>query len=165
MGIPGAQGQDARASLPVVAVEHVDGSRLGAHRLQRGAAQEREAGAVVGIVARRVAIQAATRKAGVVFHESQPVSVRGTGQEGHGDPLEGIRRTPGRVAAHGHLEPEGLEVRRRREASIPGQIDVHLMTPRAQGARQRVDHVGQSARLGERFAFGGEHRDAHRWGW
>ena len=120
MGVPAAQRQDARAGLPVVAVEHVHGSRLGTHRLQRGAPQEREPGAVVGIVTRCIAVQPGTREAWVVLHEPQPVAVAGTAQQLHRHPLEGLCVARRRVAAHGHLQPERLGVRGRRDARDTG---------------------------------------------
>ena len=58
-----------------------------------------------------------------------------------------------------------LAVGRRRQAPIPRQVDIDLVAAGAQRTRQRVDHVGQAAGLGEWFTFRGEHRDTHRARW
>ena len=67
----------AGPGLPVVAVEHVHGPRLGAHRLQRGPAQEREPGAVVRVVAVARRRRARRGRSWLVLHEPQPIPVRG----------------------------------------------------------------------------------------
>ena len=71
---------------------------------------------------------------------------------GHADRPRIARPSPGparRDSAAGTRRPGGSSVVAARLAERPGE---------------RVDDVGQTAGLGPRFAFGGEHRDAHRHG-
>ena len=62
----------------------------------------------------------------------------------------------------GTLQPQDGRVTWGGQSSVPGQVDVDLMPPGAQGARERVDDVRQAAGLGQRLTFRGQHRDAHR---
>ena len=98
-----------------------------------------------------------------MLDESQAIAVRVAAPERH----RLVARPVTPRAADRHAQFEGAQAGGRYEAAVPGQVDVDLVAEpgrrwRAQGSRQRVDHVGQAAGLGPGLALGSDHRDAHR---
>ncbi len=148
-----AQQQQRRRSLPVVAMEHVDRALLGAHRLQRGAAEQREAEAIIGIVAPVDDVVVGSVEARRVIDQAQSIAT--------------CRRAPRRhwdrpAATAGHAQFEAIGPKRHGQPAIERQVDVDFMAELAERPGQGVDNVGQAARLGERLTFRGDHGDAHR---
>ena len=144
-----------RSRLPVVEVEYIDPALLGAQRLQRGPREQAEAPRVVGVVPRVVAVEPVPVERRRVIDEPQPIAV---GR----DVDDRDRRRTGACAGIRHgddLLDQDRVGPRVRHAPIARQEDVDrhlggLVGHAADGARQRIDHVGQASGLGPRLAFG-----------
>ena len=150
-----------RPGVPVVEVEHVERPVVRAEGLQRGPAEQPEPPGVVGVVARRVAVEALAIERGGMVDQAEAVAVGGDVE----DRDRAVARRRARIRDADHGGP--LENGRDRHAPVARQEDVDRRLDRAgrepaERPGQRVDDVGQPAGLGPRFAFGGEHRHAHR---
>ena len=143
--------KDGRRALPVVGVNDVDRSTLGAHCLQGGASEQREAPAIIRIVGPTLAVVAGPVEALRTLDEPQAIPVR----------LRGDDRDLDLAEWRGHVQVEPFRLTRGVDAAVARQVDVDLVSSLTESARQRVDDVRQPARLGKGLAFGGDHGDSH----
>ena len=152
-----------RRGMPVVEVEHVDRPPICPERLESSAAEQPEPPRVVRVVAGRVAVEAIAIEGSRMVDQPQSVAIGGHIEHGH-------RADPGRRARVRDAQCQRpLDTRRLGHAPVARQEDVDRRLQLravevAERPRQGVDDVGQAARLGPRFTFGREHRDAHRHG-
>ena len=109
---------------------------VGADRLQRGAAEEGEAEAVVGVVGAALPVGALAIEGERVLDQAEPVPVGAGGQDVD-------RGDVALVVAAGI----GDRDRRPSDVAVGGQEDVHRVAGTPQRPRQGVDDVGQAAGL------------------
>ncbi len=151
---------DGRRAVPVVDVDDVDGAAVGPERLEGGPGEEPEPPAVVGVVTLvGIAVEPGPVEGRRMVHQPEPVAVahdvddrdlgRAERRERVGDPDP----TSGMLAVgQGHRPIAGQEDVDRRGRAVRDP-------PERPG--QGVDDVAQPARLGPRFALGGDEGDAH----
>ena len=136
-----------QAGLPVVAMNHLRPEDAPGD-LERGAAKQAEANVVIGEISARIAIQSL---AVVEFRTIEKIV---------GDRFTDLVDAGGVGNAS---QPDGKDIVNTtafgRNTAIPRQQHRDVFAHCVQSRRQGTDHVGQSASLGERPRFGGDHQD------
>ena len=118
---------------------------------QRGAGEEREAVAVVGIAVDGLA----SAEVVLVVDEEDFEAVEGNGVQAYGF----VASVKGQVeAGDAWAARDAFQVNR----AVPGDGDAHVQSATRQGFRQGRDYIGQAAGLGEGVELGRDHEDA---GW
>ncbi len=161
-GLTRPQRQERRAGLPVVAVEDVHRLPIELDAGQGGSGQEREPGGVVRVVGAAVHVVVGAVEAVGMVDQSESVAIRLTIDEVDGCHVTDIAALARPRADRDADGPTRQGARRGLQPTVEGQHHGHLVAALAERPGQRVDDVRQAARLGEGFALGGDHDDAHR---
>ena len=146
--------------MPVVEVDDVDRSAVGAQCLERRPAEQPEAPRVVRVVtADRVAVVAGPIERRRVVHEPEAIAVaddvddRHFGRAGRRDRVGNADPPPRRLAVGQGHRPVA------REEHVDRRLGPAVRPAECPG--ERVHDVTETAGLGPRLALGGDERDAH----